>query len=240
MQFIQSLAEALLQLLIIGLLILITGYSLKHKDQKFLIIFCLLFLLDAIIVGSLNISVAGGQKWNWIGKTGSLLWTVTFIFTTTLLTKKDIGWTFSIINQKGVLIIITVILFLRLAIRLFFQGFNSGYKIETLIYEATLPGIAEEIVFRGILLGLLNQVFLKKWIILRTSFGKGLILTSILFGLVHGLSLNKSWIPDFNSQRFIMTGSMGFAFGLVKEKSKSLIPGIMFHNLWNMIAYWGQ
>jgi membrane protease YdiL (CAAX protease family) len=240
MQFIQSFAEAFLQLLVIGLLILLTGYSLKHKDQRFLIVFCLLFLLDAIIVGSLNISVVAGQKWNWIGKSGSLLWIVIFIFTTRLLTKKDVGWTLSIINPKGVLIIIAVILFGRLAIRLFFQGFNSGYNIETFIYEATLPGIAEEIVFRGILLGLLNKVFLKRWIVLRTFFGKGLIVTSILFGLVHGLSLNRSWIPDLNSQRFIMTGAMGFAFGIVKEKSKSLIPGILFHNLWNIIAYWGK
>lgn len=240
MQIIQSFAEALLQLLIIGLLILLTGYPLKRNDQKFLILFCLLFLLDAVIVGSLNISVVHDQKWNWIGKAGSLLWTVIFIFTTKLLTREEVGWTLSIINQKSVLIIIAIILFFRLAIRLFFQGFTYGYNIETFIYQATLPGIAEEIVFRGILLALLNQVFLKKWIILRTSFGNGLVVTSILFGLVHGLSLNRSWIPDFNSQRFVMTGALGFAFGLVKEKSKSLLPGILFHNLWNIIVYWGQ
>lgn len=67
-----------------------------------------------------------------------------------------------------------------------------------------------------------------------------MIFTSIIFGLVHGLSLDTSWRPDFNSQRFVMTGALGFVLGLIKEKSKSLAPGIVFHNAWNIIAYWGR
>lgn len=143
-------------------------------------------------------------------------------------------------QQKSVFAIVAFLLIVRLALRFWFQGFGGGYDPETALFQATLPGLSEEFVYRGILLGLLNKTFPIKWKLLNTRFGWGLVLTSVLFGLVHGLAITENWTVGFNSQRFFMTGTLGFALGFIKEKAKSLVPAVLFHDLWNLIAFWGR
>lgn len=240
MPLLQTIAEGLLQLLCVVIILIFARADFEKKAKPYLLMFALLFLLDATLIRALNISVFTGQQWNWVGKAASLLWAVIFIYTTRLVTKEDAGWTASIANRRSVLFIIAAFLVMRLLLRFFLQGFSGGYNAETFAYEATLPGLSEELVFRGIFLALLNKAFPPGWTFGKTIFGWGLVLTSVLFGLVHGFSLSKDWMPEFNSQRFCMTGGLGFVLGYVKEKSKSLVPGILFHNLWNLIAFWGR
>lgn len=70
--------------------------------------------------------------------------------------------------------------------------------------------------------------------------GRYLIALILLFGAIYGISLDHSWMPDFNSQRFVMTTALGFAPGLIRERSQSLLTGIVLHNPWNLVGYWGQ
>lgn len=141
---------------------------LENNYRKYLVIFCFLFFFDTVLFGSL---LFDGQNWNWFGNIARLFWTLTFIYTTKLLTKQEIGWTFHISDQKAVPIIVSAFIFLRLILRLIFQGLKGGYNLETFFYELTLPGITEEILFRGIFLGLLNKVYSQKRTFINTNFG---------------------------------------------------------------------
>lgn len=240
MQLLQLLSTGLLQLLVVGIPIFFLRQNRNPTDKKFILFFCLLFVFDGLVVRLLNVDLFAGQQWNWVGKTASAAWAIGFVYTSTLLSKADAGWTLKVKQGKSVFVLTALFLLLRLGLRIFFQRFAGGYRLETFCYEATLPGLSEEIVFRGILLGLLNKAFPATWTLLNASFGWGLVLTSVLFGLVHGLSFKEHWRPDFSSQRFLMTGGLGFVLGFIKEKAKSLAPAVLFHNLWNLIAYWGQ
>lgn len=231
------LAEGLVRLLALVPIFWMTSAGLNGNYKKLLLICSFLFMLDTIFF---DVLLVDGLKWNWLGHAGRLLWTTCFIYNTTLVTKQNAGWTFSIRNAKTVFTLIASLILLRLTLRYVFQGFPAYYNFETFCYEATLPGISEEILFRGILLGLLNKVYIAKWTVMNTKIGWGLIITSILFGLIHGLSLSSSWRLDFNSQKFVMTGALGFVLGFIKEKSGSVVPGMVAHNLWNIIAYWGR
>lgn len=85
------------------------------------------------------------------------------------------------------------------------------------ISAAIISPIYEEIFYRG---------FLYKWIKLRWGVRNGLLLSSIVFTIVH--------IPTYNTLpvNFIS----GVVFAWTYEKSGSIIPGIIIHSVLNGIA----
>jgi ABC-2 type transport system permease protein/sodium transport system permease protein len=84
-----------------------------------------------------------------------------------------------------------------------------------------IPGVCEEVFFRGFLFGGLREYV----------SGKGTILaTAILFGLFH-LVLAGGAAPE----RLLPSTIMGLILGWVRWKSGSLIPGILLHATHNSL-----
>lgn len=135
-----------------------------------------------------------------------------------------------------VLLVSVTFLFLRMIPKVMAGNFHP-FHLETLAFQATLPGFSEKIIYRGILLGLLNRVYLPTITIFKAKVGWGFLIVSVIFGLEHGLSLDKSWQLSFNSQRFCMTIGFGFILAWLKQRSGSLLPSVIFHNLWNLIVF---
>nr|WP_255478519.1 CPBP family intramembrane glutamic endopeptidase [Flavobacterium sp. Sd200] len=130
--------------------------------------------------------------------------------------------------------IIGVILFITFATQ-YFQNTAKPYPdAETLLFQFTMPGIAEELVFRGVLLGLLNKVYTAKINIFGVPLGWAALITSVLFGVVHAFNFYSNSI-DFNLGYFFSSFLMGLIFVFIKEKSQSLVPSIICHNLYNAV-----
>ncbi len=239
MLLLSSIYEGLLQLAALIPLLLFSRRSFQKGNKKYTVVFCIIFLLNTVITISLNVRLFAGQNWNWVGKSATLLLALLFIFFTRYLTKKEMGFTGQVQQPQSSCTIVVAFLMFRLGMHVASQGWRGSYHTETFLYQATLPGLSEEFIFRGILLGLLNKVFIPSWTFLKTRFGWGLIITSVLFGYTHGLFTNN-WIPSFNSQRFLTTFGLGFLLGFVKEKGKSLVPAVLLHNGWNLIVYAGK
>lgn len=240
MQAVQPLLTGLLQLFAVGILSLLLQQRFDAGTRPCILLFCFLFLFDSLAVRLLNADVFAGQNWNWVGKAASVLWAVVFLYQNKVLSKAETGWTWTVKHRKSVFATIAVLLALRLALRFWFGGFGGAYNLETFCYQATLPGLSEEIVYRGVLLGLLNKTFPPTWYLWKARLGWGLVLTAVLFGLVHSLSFDGHWAIAFSLQRFLMTGALGFVLGFLKEKAQSLVPAVLFHNCWNVIVYWGK
>lgn len=236
MQFTQLFITGLLRLLCLVPVAILARRSFEKNSGKYLLLFCLLFLFDTILFGAL----LGEQNWNWLGNIARILWILIFLSSTGFLTKKDVGLTGRISQRKAVFLIILAATLLRLILRLAFKGTAGGYDVETLLYQSTMPGISEELLFRGVLLGLLNRAFTPRLTLLNTTLGWGIVFTSLLFGLIHGFAVNNHFAVDFNSQKFVMTTALGFLLGFLREKSKSIVPSVIMHNVWNVIAYWGM
>jgi len=94
------------------------------------------------------------------------------------------------------------------------QGFKWDAYILTMIATGVIAPFAEEIVFRGVILGWLDQKLGKYLAILISSF---------LFGSTHGI---PALIPA------LMVA--GIAFSLIVYKSQSLWPAIVLHSGFNM------
>lgn len=105
--------------------------------------------------------------------------------------------------------------------------------LEYIIYQATLPGIAEELAYRGVIQSRLNSIFPRPWNILGSQLGWGFLITSVLFWTIHafrvdGFSLSFYW------QTLTMQLIASLVLGWLRERSGSIFPGILAHNLVNV------
>ena len=86
----------------------------------------------------------------------------------------------------------------------------------TLLVFALAPAIIEELAFRGFILSGFESIR-GKW--------KAIVLTSLLFGLAHGVI-----------QQTMITFVVGIVLGIVAIQTKSIIPCILFHLTHNSMA----
>jgi membrane protease YdiL (CAAX protease family) len=106
----------------------------------------------------------------------------------------------------------------------------SGLLLSTLIWQFAFSGFGEEFYWRGYFQGRLNQAFDKPFSIFGVRFGIGLIITSLLFGISHGLNTTNLLAGKFSFGWWwaLWTCFSGFFFGLIREKSGSILaPGLV-------------
>jgi membrane protease YdiL (CAAX protease family) len=177
-----------------------------------------------------------GGQWNWTGK----LFALTAALIIYLLIKRKFlnQYDFFKLSQakhslKPNLILILLLVVITVIYTRFF-GDHSEFTIETLLFQL-LPGIEEEIVFRGLMLGLLLSIMKDKVVIGNMNIGyPSIYTTSILFGLAHGLSFNELWQIDFNLGYCFITFLYGTVWGWMTLKSGSILLPIIAHNLLNI------
>lgn len=214
------------------------GKKTPNWKPKYLLFFVLYFVLDYCMTSlpftfeSLQIS---SLEMNWEGKILSYLGVLVFLILPKEKKLQDIGLNFRVEEdakkyfRNNLLITSGIVIIYGILI----GGYS--YSFENALFQLTMPSIVEEIVYRGILLMLLNEVFQKNFKIGKTQFGMGVIITSILFGLLHGLSLGESFEIQMNWFSFLLTGAIGFYLGLSRERSGSLLLPILLHIIINLI-----
>jgi len=99
------------------------------------------------------------------------------------------------------------------------QGFIYGWFFFVLML---IPGIWEEWAFRGVIIPLNLKKYSKLWV---------LIISSVAFGLLHltNILAGQNWVATL-FQVFYAT-ELGFLFGYIFIKTKSLLPSIIIHYL---------
>lgn len=106
---------------------------------------------------------------------------------------------------------------------------EKEFNIETLLFQISMPGIDEEIMYRGVLLGLMCSALRAGGAAWRNP---AIMINAVLFGLVHSLSLGDGAL-QFNSVNFMWTGLLGYGFGYITIKTRSILIPMLTHNLYN-------
>jgi uncharacterized protein len=221
-----------IHLAIMLILSLIAYIQTKRINILNLMVFIFAFFLDIFLLTQPSIGIFKSTQWNWQGKIlETLLGIILILILSRRIPIEDFGFTFKVQYEawKFFWIITLTICFLS-SLQLFFGSKLAIPNLETFLFQATMPGIAEELVYRGLMLGLLNQSFGRNLKMFGISFGWGSIITSIIFGLIHGFDPQTLAISFFP---VIGTGIAGFIFCLIAEKSKSIWPSILMHNITN-------
>jgi len=106
----------------------------------------------------------------------------------------------------------------------------------TLLFQASMPSIAEELAVRGIALALLERRFGQDPIGGRLRFGWAAAIVTLLFGLAHGFTFNGGRV-HFNIVSFIFPTIFGGIFALVRIRSGSLVWPMLCHSAANLSVY---
>ncbi|RUT72817.1 CPBP family intramembrane glutamic endopeptidase [Ancylomarina longa] len=228
--------ESLLQLLIVVPLILLSLKKYNKENYQRIVVFGVIFLSYQLLINLPNfidtLKFINGN-WNWDGKIFGILFGIFCYFLFRKLFKDYDYFTLKQdkSNFKKVSIVSLIVIVLATIIWFFFG--ESEFNIESLAFQLTLPGIDEEIMYRGILLGLLMSGLKDKQKIIGNP---SVLITSILFGLIHALKLDKNLTPNFNIIYFLQTGLAGYAWGWITVKSRSILFAILSHNFSNFFG----
>ena len=211
----------------------------KHSKLIALLLFCLIFIIDYLILTQIpQPALFHGLQWNWQGKILSTLWALVIIYGFKFLSPKEVGLVHPRSNKDyrfalyfGFLCS-AIIFILDLSQDTSFLS-SSEISLETILFQLVMPGINEELVYRGILLAVLNRAFTKKWSFLSIKFGFGAVLVSILFVLIHTVQITPEHTLWLNTNIFDWLALIFFAmvFVLMREKTGSIWPGVIFHGL---------
>ncbi|MGY1426510.1 CPBP family glutamic-type intramembrane protease [Lysobacter sp. A289] len=208
----------------------------KHFDKRLTFAFGVLFAaylgLDDLVTGlpsgSSAFSFIGGE-WNWSGKIYSLLLSVVVVLGLGIK-PEALGLTLSQRNLRASLIALFLFILWGLSLGLLFKP--SVPSVETFAFQASMPGIVEELVYRGIapalLLGLIRGKEPSQGIPWAVVF-----ITAVAFGIWHGLSYSDAAFSfDPMSALFPFIGSI--AGGWLRFNSGSLLFPILAHSFANV------
>jgi len=225
--------------LMFSLIFASTGFALamlaRSVDKRILatsaVIFAVYLSLDDLITGLPNLLpildfIPG--HWNWSGKVLSLVFSASVIVSLRLapdaigLRKQEhprIAWI-----ALGLFIVWGACLGV-----LFKPGAPDA---ETLAFQATMPGLAEELAYRGIAPAILLTLMNRKPHVEGVPWAV-ILATSLVFGLWHALSFSHGSIRfDTMAGLFPFIGSI--PGGWLRFKTKSLLVPVLGHGLANV------
>ena len=171
-------------------------------------------------------------RWNWSGKVYSILLSILVLLGLGIGMRAG-GLTLAQRNVKSSLLAVFILTLLSCSLGfLFLPPIPTR---ETIAFQALMPGLAEELAYRGIAPVILLGLFHGRAAPDKTPWGVVLV-TALAFGVRHGLGYsNASFSFDAISAAFTLIG--GIAYGWLRFHSGSLLLPILAHGLGNNAFY---
>jgi hypothetical protein len=171
---------------------------------------------------------------NWFGKTLSIAGTIAMLYFLPHVGFRAAGLTWK--QNKGSLdpVIRTGGLVLLFATGgAFLVASTPNTSLENLLFQATMPGLDEELFMRGLLLLLFHQAFGKGLNVWGAETGWGFWLVIAIFGLLHGVTVQNGEL-EVSFWVIVSTGFIGFVVTWIRERTGSLVAPVLFHNISNV------
>ena len=236
------LSTALSLALTLPFLILAFVVSGKRKTAlKPVLLFAGFVLLDNAVIWFMKVAelIPAWGHWNWQGKVleaGIPVLLAVMLPAAFGAKRMGLGLPDSRRNWRDTAI--TCLLYLVIGVPLILlMGAHFGLTTDapTYAYEATMPGLGEEIMYRGLMLMLLNEAFGRPWKFAGIQFGWGLIIVSALFGILHGIDAPSVDKIQVVWSAMIFPALTGVVLAWLRERSGSVWPGVVFHNFVNTV-----
>jgi len=202
-----------------------------------LLSFAGILMLTQIAVTSLPpIDGFARLHWSWQGALLSVVWPLLLVALVPSVSLASIGVTSGF--RPGWLVPSIIALLIAIAVPAVFFALGSRLKLtaEGWLYLSIMPGLAEELVFRGVIQSLLNRAFPRSWHLAGAPCGWGLVIAAVLFAGVNGLvGVDAQLHPRIALQAGIAPLLMSLVSGWVRERSDSIWPSVLGHNLSNLV-----
>jgi uncharacterized protein len=186
--------------------------------------------ISSVALNTPSLTVTKGLQWNWSGKLLSIAAMLTFVLSWRGATPAQIGLTTRLERGRWwpwlALLSVTVVVAVR-------GAFNGDP--EEFLYQLTMPGLDEELSFRGVMLVLLLMAFghvQRRYG--QVSFGWAFAIVAALFVLVHILSITPhglEWSNVVATPSFLTYATI---FAITRLWTGSIWPAVIVHNAGNV------
>ena len=106
---------------------------------------------------------------------------------------------------------------------------------EDIAFQLTMPGLEEEIFYRGLLLFALDRAFSGRVRFLGVDWGWGAVLSCLLFGLAHAFGFSDGQY-SFDPLFMALTALPSFIAVWLRLRTGSLLLPLLMHNFGNAIS----
>lgn len=205
-----------------------------------------LYFADALLLNIRTLAptlAIPGESWNWEGKIAAALFAVVALLAMPKSMRANVGLFATPARSAWPRIAVLSVVVCGLALaRTIAFGQAQTFNAETLAFQATLPGLHEELTFRGVW-----------WVILAVALDPGriaegktpwrtLLVMTTLFGAVHAIAFNGGAL-SVDWLFFAATAASGLLYGLLQGAARAVWIPILVHNLCNVLIYawqvWG-
>lgn len=236
---------ALFVALVVGLALpaLVVAMAFGRPRRPWLVALALmLFTLDVALLLLPHVGAFAHLRWNWQGKVLSVAWPLVFGQLGVTGPLSDTGVTSRPARGSLRPALVAAVLVCSTNLVALAFGERAPLEPETLAYQLTMPGLAEEFVYRGALLALLDRAFGRPWRVFGAEVGWGWVVTSALFLAIHVVSvdarLGVRWFLDPEGLAGIALA--GVVFGWIRARSGSVWPCVVAHNVANAVLPLGS
>lgn len=109
-------------------------------------------------------------------------------------------------------------------------------RAEDVAFQLTMPGLEEELFYRGVLLFALDQAFQGRKRLLGVDWGWGAVLSSMLFGLTHAFGYADGAF-SFDPVTMALTAIPSFIAVWLRLRTGSLLLPVLLHNFGNTLSF---
>ena len=111
--------------------------------------------------------------------------------------------------------------------------------VNGLVFGFVLQAIPQQILFRGYIQSRLNDAFGRPYTFFGISWGAGLIIAALLFGLLHAVNMVNPFAGKFGITPLwgVWTFFFGLVYGFLREKTGSITAPAIIHGIEDTFSY---
>ena len=217
-----------------GLVFLAVPFAVKVRARLLTIFVGFAVIETGVVLAPLAFGLHLGH-WNWIGKVASIAIGLAAL-PVLGLTRAEVGLVMPT-SRRGWIVSVTgmVVGPIFIFATSYALGANHAPDVETLLFQATMPGLDEELTFRGVGFAILTRGFSMPQRGL-ASWALPLAVTTLWFTIGHVVSLEHGRL-GFLPIAIVVVLPLGLLFGAVRVSSESLLGCVIVHNVTNVTAF---
>lgn len=214
-----------------------------RADYSFLFLAVFIFVVHEVLLvrayGLIpEIPVAADSNWAWSGKIYATLGMLGLLALVPSVSLRDAGVTLR--HAKGGWLWGGALTFALCAILTYaaLQFPPSAFEgdWDSLAFQLTMPGIEEELFYRGVLLLFLDRAFGTPLKLAEAPVGWGIVIAAVAFGMPHGVSVTDAGAA-FDWAHAGYTFVAAFILGWLRARTGSLLLPLFIHSYGNSIFY---
>ena len=220
--------------LLLGIGLVIGLVQRRNFDWRWLLVAAGLVVLNNLLLSRGYGLVPSIGEWNWIGKILALAGTLV-IASLPVFGWRRVGLTLAqhAGSLKAAIPVALLYCAFFLVIALLFP--SDPPSREDVAFQLTMPGLEEELFYRGILLFALDQAFRGRVRFLGVEWGWGAVLSCLAFGLAHAFGYSDG-VFSFDPMIMALTALPSFIAVWLRYRTGSLVLPVLLHNFGNAIG----